>query len=402
MPEIETLTDVTSPSGSRKFSLLLDLPIEIQIEIIELLQHDWQTRLVGQQQTHPLKCLRPTCKQLEALCNPVFAEFISIDPFSRPALELRKALASKFAKYLKALVCFISEHNGDRELFIQFEFVLTTILERAVHLQKISLYPCSTDTRAHSRLLSAISKLSFLKEVSIRELDHPRYPPRYGNVQSTFHHRLLNHILDYHSQRLRVLEVCGSTPMHESTFLKLRDTASQLRQLELNQCLTVETRGAFADPQRWACAGRLEYLYIRRCAIHPATITRHIGAGLFGPLRVFHIIGGKENSGTPPESAATVWTIPPLNWVEVAQFNDLEMSRLMCIRTKGVHMRMVWGGRPQCIEAFRRSTTFPEAEELHVENDWGDRDFEELKRSCAMRGLTKVKRDLYSWSRWEV
>jgi hypothetical protein len=393
----ETLTDVTSPSITSNFSLLLDLPIEIQIEIIELLQCDWQGRLAGQQQTNPLKSLRLTCKQLEALSNPVFAKFICIRAFNRSALELRKEFASKFAKYLKAMVCYISEQAGAKELSIQSESTLTTILEQAVHLQKISLYYESTDTRAHSQLLSAISRLSALEEVRIREFDYPPYPPPHDIVQSTFHHRLLNHILDHHSQRLRVLEVRGRTALHESTFLKLRDTASRLRKLDLIQCLTIETRGAFEDPKIWACAGCLEYLCIRHCTIHPATITRHIGAGVFGPLRIFYIIGCNESSGDPPKSASTVWTIPPLSKVKVDQLNDLEMSGLGSIHAKEVHMRMVPSGRSLCIEAFRRSTTFPEVAELHVEDDWDDKDFEELKRSCAMRGLTKVERDLYTW-----
>jgi hypothetical protein len=393
----ETITDVTSPSITRKISLLLDLPIEIQLEIIELLQRDWQAKFVGQQQTHPLKSLRLTCKQLEALCNPVFAKFISIHAASRPTLELRKEYASKFAKYLKAMVCYISEQAGAKERFIQFEFVLTTILEHAVHLQKITLYHDSTDTRAHIQLLSAISKLSALEEVRIREFEYPPDPPPYDTIQSTFHHRLLNHILDYHSQRLRVLEVCARTPMHESTFLKLRDTANQLRELELIQCLTIETRGTFVDPQIWACAGRLENLHIEKCAIHPATITRHIGAGVFGPLHTLHIVGGRGDSDDLPESAATVWTIPPLSRVEVDQFNDLEMSGVWSIHAKTVCMRKIWSGRPLCIEAFRRSTTFPGVVELQMENNWDDKNFEELKRSCAMRGLTKVERDLCWW-----
>jgi len=387
----ETLIGVTSPSTTQKNSLLLDLPIEIQFEIIELLQRDWQASLV---QTHPLKSLRLTCKQLEALCNPVFATFISINPLSRPALELRKELAPKFAKYLKVVECHISGQEGKVELFM--EFVLTTILERTVHLRKITLHYASTDTRAHRQLLSAISRLSALEDVRIRELDHQGYPPQYETVQSTFHHRLLNHILDYHSLRLRVLLVSGSTPMHESTFLKLRDTAGQLRRLLISRCLTIEARGAFADPQIWACAGRLEYLFIKQCAIHSATIARQIGAGVFGPLREFYIVGCWENSGDSLELAATVWTIPPLDWVQVVEVNELEMSRLRSIHAKKVYMRMARRRRPLCIEAFKRSTTFPGAAELHVEKDWDDKDFKELKRSCAVRGLTKIKRNLNS------
>jgi len=382
----EDLTDSTSRSTIKKNSLLLDLPIEIQIEIIGLLKHYWLSQL------HPLKSLRLTCKHLEALCNPVFAEFISLRPLDRSALELRNELAPKFAKYLKAVACLLPEPRGEVDLFM--ESVLTTILERAVRLRRITLRYASTDTRDHNQLLSAIGKLSFLEDVTIWRFDCPEHPPRYDTVQSTFHHRLLNHILDYHSQRLRVLVVFGSTPMHESTFLKLRDTASQLRRLELSQCLTMDTRGAFADPQRWACAGRLECLFINRCAIHSATIARHIGAGVFGPLCRFYIVGCRENSDDSLESVTTVWTIPPLDWVRVDELNDLGMSRLGSIHAKKVYMKLVRSSRPLCIEAFRVSTTFPEAVELHVEEDWNDKEFEELRRSCAMRGLTKVERDL--------
>src|SRR5258706_5759124 len=395
----ETLIDGTSPSITRKFSLLLDLPIEIQIEIIELLQGDWQAlaRLVGGN-PHPLKPLRLTCKQLEALCNPVFARvtFIS-NALGRPELELRNELASKFAKYLKKVVFFIEERQGEKELFM--ESVLTAILEGAVHLRHISVCHHSTDTGAHIQLLSAISKLSALQGVNILwELDFPLYSPPYSTIQLTFHHRLLNHILDYHSQRLRVLAVCGGTAMHESTFLKLRDTASQLRHLDLSQCLTTETRDAFSDPRIWACAGRLESLYIMRCAIRPATITRHVGAGVFGPLSTLCIVKcgdeSGDDSGDPQEPGAAIWTIPPLKSVHVEQFNDREMDSLRSIHAKKVYIRGVWSGRPLCIEAFRKSTTFPEVAELHVEKGWDDENFEELKGSCAMRGLTKVERDL--------
>jgi len=321
----------------------------------------------------------------------VFAEFISIRPSDRSVLELRNELAPKFAKYLKAMTCHITHHGGEAELFM--ESVLTTILEHTVHLRKISLRYTSTDTRGHSQLLNAISKLNFLEDFSIWKLDYPLYNAPYDTIQSTFHHRLLNHILDYHSQRLRVLVVSGRTPIHESTFFKLRDTASQLQRLSISN-LTIETRGAFADPQRWACAGRLEFLFLSECAIHSAIIARHIGAGVFGPLRRFYIIGSGENSGDSLELAATVWTIPPLDWVHVDEVNELEMSRLSSIHAKKVYMKMLWSSRLLCIEAFRVSTTFPEAAELHVEEDWDDKDFEELKRSCAMRGLTKVERDL--------
>lgn len=389
----ETPTDVTSsPSTTRNFSLLLDLPVEIQIEIIKILQYSRHARLVGEQHTHPLKSLRLTCKQIEALCNPVFAEFISVSAIDQPALELRKELASKFAKYLKTMACFFSRRQGEEGLFMML--VLTTILERAVRLRQISLFHGSSDSRGHSQLLSAISKLSALEDVKIWQVEYPQYPPPYLSVQSTFHHRLLNHILDYHSQRLRELVVCSGTPMHESTFLKLCDSANQLRRLGLSRCLTIETREAFAEPQRWACAGRLESLYIRQCTIPIATITRHIGAGVFGPLRTFHIDGCRGHSGDPPEAGAITWTIPALVRVSVDQVNDWEMDRLRGIHAKSVYLRRAWGSRPLCIEAFRRSTTFPEVAELHVEKDWDDKDFEELKRSCAMRGLTKVERDL--------
>jgi len=389
----ETPTCITSPSTTSNFSLLLDLPIEIQIEIVEFLQADWQATIAYQRQTHPLKSLRLTCKQLEALCNPVFAQCILINPRDRPAgLEIRKELAPKFAKYLKVMEISLLKHQKEDNSLL--ESVCTTILEHAVHLRRLALCHFSTYTMAHDQLLSAISKLNALEDVIIWEFDFASHLQSYRTVQTTFHHRLLNQILDYHSQRLRVLVVCGRTPMHESTFLKLRDTASQLRHLELSRCLTTETRDVFTHPQRWACAGHLQYLYIWRCAIQSATITRHIGAGVFGPLRTFHMVGCGDVSDDPLELAATTWTIPPLSKVQVEHFNDREMDSLSCIRAKKVCIKRVWSGRRPCIEAFRKSTTFPEAVELHVEKEWDDKGLEELRRTCAMRGLMKVKRDL--------
>ena len=392
----ETQIDVTSQRITKKKSLLLDLPIEVQIEIIELLQDDWleQSRLVGMQ-PHPLQCLRLTCKQLEVLCNPVFADCISICSaleLDRPKLELRNELAPKFAKYLKRMVFLLDCRQGEKELFM--ESVLTTILEGAVHLRDIFMCNRSNDTGARSQLLSAISKLSALQEMKIWEEEHPIYSPPYSTVQLTFHHRLLNTILDYHSQRLRVLVISSGTPMHESTFLKLRDTASQLRYLDIDKCLTTETRHVFKDPRIWSCAGRLESLDILRCAISPATITRHVGAGVFGPLSTLCLIKCRADSGDPPEPATAIWTIPPLKKVQLDVFNDREMDSLRTIHAKKVYIRGVWSSRALCIEALGESTTFPEVVELHVERDWDDEEFEGLKRSCAMRGLTKVERDL--------
>ena len=393
----ETLIDITSPRITRKFSLLLDLPIEIQIEIIEILQGDWlgdwtSLPTLGQL-PHPLKRLRLTCKQLEALCTPIFANFTFISSaLSRPKLELRNELTSKFAKYLKMAVFYIDGRQGEKRLLM--ESVLTAILRGTVHLRRIHLCHRSTDTGAHSQLLSAISKLSALQEVKLRELKKLPYSPQYSTVQLTLQHRLLNTILDYHSQRLRLLVISSVTPMHESTFLKLRDTASQLRFLKLSQCLTTDTRDAFKDPRIWSCAGRLESLDILRCAISPATITRHVGAGLFGPLSTLSIAKCGDDSGDPQEPATAIWTIPPLNQVHVHVFSDREMDSLRGIHAKKVYIRSLWSNRPLYIEAFRKSTTFPEVAELHVEKSWDDEDFEELKRSCAMRGLTKVERDL--------
>lgn len=106
-------------------------------------------------------------------------------------------------------------------------------------------------------------QVKYSRGCEIWELEYPLFPQPCSTKSN---HRLLNHIPDYHSKRLRVLVVCSGTPMLESTVLMLRDTASQLRHLELSQWLTIETRGTFTDPRVWACAGRLEDLYILRCA----------------------------------------------------------------------------------------------------------------------------------------
>ena len=101
--------------------------------------------------------------------------------------------------------------------------------------------------------------------------------------------------------------------------------------------------------------------------------------------------GDERDDPTEPVGAA--WTIPSLESVDIEHFTDWEMEKLQTIHTKKVCATRVWGARGLSIEAFGKPTTFPGAVELHVAKTWDDEKFEELRKSCAKRGLMKVERD---------
>ena len=132
-------------------------------------------------------------------------------------------------------------------------------------------------------------RVKYSSGCEIWELEYPLFPQPCSTKSN---HRLLNHIPDYHSKRLRVLVVCSGTPMLESTFLKLRDTASQLRYPELS----------VVQSKLEVLSQTLEYGPVRGSlhpTMRPATIMRHVGAGVFGPPRTLYIVRCGDSGDSP-------------------------------------------------------------------------------------------------------
>ena len=303
--------------------------------------------------------------------------------------EMFKELAPKLAGYLRNIAFVISINNYERDL------VYHMLLQNAPNLRRLSVWLSRGDVEPHTQILDALAHIRTLEDVIIGDVNYGEHSPllEYDLVPSTFNHRFLNHILDHHAQRLRTLILSSTNPIHETTFRKLRETTPQLRRFECTRAITIDTRAAFTEPQRWACADRLEHLYFRRCGIHAATIARHLAMGVFGKLRSLHMVMCGDGSDDSTEPVGTAWSIPPLERVEVEHFTNWEMDKLRTIHTKKVYVARDWTGRSQCVDAFGKDTTFPGAVELHVATTWGDERFEELRRSCAKRGLIKVERD---------
>ena len=362
------------------------------MEIIELLDEDWKAKRQGDKDVlHPLRCLRVTCKSLEEHCNPTLFQSMTMYHSSPTSTKftIYKDYAPKLARYLKEIVFVVFMGNDEIDL------VYHTVFQHATNLRQLKVGLYREDVEQHTHLLDAVAHLQSLEVVMVGDLDYEEHAPlgAYDLVRGTFNHRFLNHVLDHHAQRLRTLLLYNMHPIHETTFRKLRDTTPQLRRFECTRAITIETRAAFTEPQRWACADRLEFLYLRGCGIHAATIARHLAMGVFGKLRSLHMVMCGDELDDSTEPVGTAWAIPPLERVEIEHFMDWEMDKLKTIHAKEVYITRVWSARGLCIEAFGKSTTFPGAVGLHVAKTWDDEKFEELKRSCAKRGLMKVERD---------
>lgn len=362
----------------------------MQLEIIELLDEDWKAKCQSDEGVlHPLTCLRATCKRLEERSNPALFQSIQMSTTDPRKYQIYKEYAPKLARYLReiAFVVFM----GDDEL----DLVYHTVFQHATNLRELKPGLYQTDTEQHTLLLDAVARLQNLEVVMVGEVDYDEEDPlgAYDLVRGTFNHRFLNHVLDHHAQSLRTLVLYSMHPIHETTFRKLRDTTPQLRSFKCTRAITIETRAAFTEPQRWACADRLEFVYFRRCGVHAATIARHLAMGVFGKLHSLHMIMCGDELDDSMEPVGATWAIPPLESVEIEHFMDWEMDKLQTIHAKKVYATRVWSAREICIGAFGKAATFPGAMELHVAKTWDDEKFEELRKSCAKRGLMKVERD---------
>lgn len=357
-----------------------------------MLDEDWEAnRRDDITVAHPLTCLRAACKWLEELSNPTLFQSIKMYHSDPRKSKMYKELAPRLAKYLTGIAFVIFMGNDE----VEKDLINHMLLQFATNLRRLRVGLYRDDVGPHTHILDAIAHLQNLEEVTMDDIDYEEDVPliAYDLVPRSLNHRLLNHILDHHAQRLRTLVLHSMHPIHETTFRKLRGTTPQLRRFECTRAISIETRAVFTEPQQWACADRLEHLYLRRCGVHAATVARHLAMGVFGKLRSLHMVMCGDNSDDSRERVGAGWTIPPLEKVEIEHFMDWEMDKLRTIHAKTVIATRVWSRRGLCVEAFGKTMTFPGAVELHVARTWDDEKFEELKRNCAKRGLTKVMRD---------
>jgi hypothetical protein len=277
-------------------------------------------------------------------------------------------------------------------------------------LKKLTIEHQEHDTASCSLLVQALSTLTQLEALHILCTYHDIWSglTSYHHVSSTLNHRLLNAILDHHRSRLRSLSLNGWTPLHASTYRKIRDTATHLREIDIRRDIGVELRSVLAEPQRWACADHLQHIRLVHCqGVHAAIFSNQLAAGIFGHPRTVYLSRCGDDSDQEDLPRAPKWNIPRLELLELDHFSPWEMNYLGQIHTRVVRMNRTWQhGCEQLTEALKDAAMFPGVQVLKIADWWeqeceywwkGCECFGDFQEVCRSRGINTVELVGYNW-----
>lgn len=415
-------------------ALLLQLPPEVLLEIIELLHEDYClaevdsdpevidiswlfTEQVEGRRGNPLEALRlygsfsthsssilyshRTCIYLSNLCTPTLFQSLDVTRLRGGDQEPLFNFISKLGHVVKGLSLNMMPDIWSEA---EAEDLNARVLDHCDAVRRLTIFHERDDTSKPQQLLDNIRNLSSLEEIHI--IDADEWLDFWDDISvrdapSHLAHRLLDAVLDAHASRLRTITLFGVTPLTIATFEKIQRTTPKLNRLEFIRGLDVHHRESLAAPTAWACAANLQHVSLTRCrGAHAAIFTQQLAAGAIGRLRTLYmsICGARSDDETLPKPGATKWTIPPLEVLELDHFAAWEMHHFAMIHARKVFLSRVWKlagmrGAKALIMAMTDTTTFPGAIELHVTPEWSDQDFDDLRTECFKRGIKVVERD---------
>jgi hypothetical protein len=412
-------------------TLLLQLPPEIVLEIIELLYEDyfivdlgsdvidmswlfptepekgWRgnpleaLRLYGCPSLYGLSISQPrrTCKLLSNLCTPTLFQSLDITRLrggDQQSLCTFLLQLGHTVKNLSLNLVFDHESRAEAEDFN------ACVLGHCQNVRRLNIFHEKEDKSEPRARIDKICGLSSLEEIHIIDADESLdfwddIPT--DDAPKHVAHRLLDVVLDIYASRLRTIVLFGVTPIAAATFEKIQHATLKLNRLEIIRGLAVHHRTPLANPVAWACAANLQHVSLTRCrGAHAAIFTRQLAAGAIGHLRTLYmsICGAWSDDKTLP--GATEWTIPALDVLELDHFAEWEMLHFARIHAKRVFLSRVWRmaqmrNEKALIMAMKKVTTFPEVVELHVTPDWSDPGFGDLRAACLAREMGVVERD---------
>jgi hypothetical protein len=281
------------------------------------------------------------------------------------------------------------------------DLIFSAVLGHCRSLKKLTIEYEDHDTASYSLLVQALSTLTQLEALHILRSEYYVYSSLTSyHISSALNHRLLNAIVDHHCSRLRSLSLNSLTPLHASTYRKIRDTATHLREIYVTRDIDVELRSVLAEPQRWACAGHLQHIRLVDCqGVHAAIFSNQLAAGIFGHPRTVYLSACGDNSDQEDLPRAPKWNIPRLELLQLDHFALWEMNYLGQIHTQVVRINQTWQhGCEQLIEALKDAAMFPGVQVLKIVKWWEEEYFGDLQEACRSRGINAVELVEYQYN----
>ena len=331
-----------------------------------------------------------TCKRLANLCAPTLFHTITNGNRSPEKLTSLLDYLTNIGCFVKRLILKLDEQGRD-------DPILAEIVKKCSDLRHLTIDYYREDTSDRVLLLAAFKTLPALTGLSINELTNS-YWSRLVMDEDNFVHKTFKPMLESH-RNLRSLKVSGYRALESGGYASLIHDAPRLIELALRGVIHLGLRNSLADTQTWACATHLQSLTFVQCSgLHVVIFTQMLASGVFGhPKKVtLEACGDRCDDREPPRPFARM--IPPLDILELDNFEAWEMEHLQLIHAKVVFLSRVWRRGPEemyklAIQQISDRRAFPAAAEIHVTNDWSDGDFGELQRVCSTRGVKLVAKD---------
>jgi len=256
-----------------------------------------------------------------------------------------------------------------------------------------------TDPSLHSSLVDAVSHLTALTHITMKEAELLKGVPvrevQFEGCGSHISNRLLAAIIKHHGRNLRSVKLYGYLTFDSSIFEQFRDETPHLETLDMRMSLTFQFNPLFREPKPWSCAATLQSLNIIQCRVDAEDIATHLAVGTFGSLRHCSVFScGYSPDGVNPRPTSA-WKGRPLETFRLHHFMGWEVDALSIVSTQVLIATQI--ERQHFTSLIWNPKAFPGVERIRVSSAWMVDEYLDLLEAAASRGIEVIN----DWNRYK-
>jgi hypothetical protein len=408
---------------------LLDLPVELLLQILELLleptpshsseQPYWLPSLRLLVHYRPVSILSThlasrTCKELCHLVTPLIYRTVNLDLAPTASANTFSSTSGRCLTRARSLVHrlptvghFIREVSIriiKPELWrhaLELDMATIVILLGIPQLQTLTITydRFDLDHSSHSSLLDVIPRLGAVTSIAFKEVDPPKRGPFPDVIFDSCGRHVANHFLTsmitHHGQNLRSIELYGTLNTDRTLFAQLRDHTPNLQSLGVRRSLSHELNPLFREPKLWSCAATLQSLVMMQCTVHAEHIATQLALGTLGSIRHCSLFACGHPTDNQSLQTTATWRGPPLETFRMDHFLGWEVDSLSIISTRVLIVTRV--ERRHLINLMLKPSAFPQITQVRISSKWKAAELEDLRKAAASRGAEVVA----DWTRFE-